>query len=332
MPDLERRQLAGHQARSQPQTATWVPIPIGIALLTAAVLLTFYLARGLSRVLLHLGVHEDAIASFAGMPRPPPVLVFPFALVAALLGISLLASPVSRLLRARRARRLARSHPGAPWLADHSWDPRGSPDYTLPRAVRSLGGALLVGLFLVPFNWLAFFSRGELPLVGRVLFGLVTGFFDVLVIALFVYGLYLLVRLAAYGTSFLGFERFPFLLGTPLAAGLRVGGRGPADQRLVATLRCIEESWESRDTESASTTCYQVYADTREVAAPFARVPGAREAHLVFDLPALALGTRLAARPPRYWEIEVRAEGPGVDYAATFLVPVYERPGLGESE
>jgi hypothetical protein len=311
VPDLERRELAGHQPRSQPQVAAWVAIPIGIALLGAAVLLIAYVTSGLPRV---------------GKPRVAPVLVFPFALVTAFLGIGLLASLVARLFRSPRVRRLARSHPGAPWLVDHPWDPRGSPDDTLQRALRSLAGALLVGLFLVPFNWLAFFSRGELPLVGRLLFGLVTGLFDALVIALFIYGLYLLARLATHGTSFLRFERFPFLLGAPLAAGLRVGERAPADRRLNATLRCIEETWESRDSESAGTVCYQVYADTREIAPSFARLPGAREAHLAFDLPSLPLGTRLAARPPRYWEVEVRSEGPGVDYAATFLVPVYEPP------
>lgn len=314
MPDLRRKELEGHQARSQPEVSPWIATPVAVALLLASVLLAAYLRSGLPRV---------------GKPRVPPVLILPFAVVSALLGLVLLTSLVSRYVRARRARRLARSHPGEPWLGDHWWNPRGIGDDTLPRALQSLGGALLFGLFLIPFNWLAFFSRGELGVVGRVFFGLVTGVFDALVIALFVYGLYLLVRLATYGASFLRFERFPFQLGRPLATSLRVGRKGVPDRPLVATLRCIEESYESRGSESASTACYELYADTRRVAPPFTRTPRAWEARFEFDLPAAPLETRLAARPPRYWELEVRSEASVVDYAATFLVPVYGAPGAG---
>jgi hypothetical protein len=292
--------------------SAWIAIPIGVALGTAAVLLIIYATAGLPRI---------------GKPRVLPVLVFPFAIVVGLLGIGLLVSLAARLFRNGRARRLARSHPGAPWLADHAWDPRGARDDTLRRALQNLAGAFFVGLFLVPFNWLAFFSRGELPLAGRIIFGLVTGFFDLLVIGLFVYGVYLLARLATHGASVLRFERFPYLLGTPLAAALRVGGRGPAHRRLSATLRCIEEKWERRDSESASTVCYQIYADRRQIEPPFAPLPDGREARISFDLPDLPIGTRLADQPPRYWELEVRSEGPGVDYAATFLVPVYDSSG-----
>jgi hypothetical protein len=311
MADLDRKELPGHQVRSQPGVSAWIAVSVGVALVGAGVLLGLYLAGKVPRV---------------GKPRAAPVLVLPFAVVVALLGLSLLASEVARRLRAARARRLGLAGVGQPWLADHRWDPRGAQDDTFRRALRNLAGALLIGLFLVPFNWLAFGPGGELPAMGRVFFGLVTGLFDVLVVGLFGYGLYLLARRATYGSSFLRFQSFPFLMGRPMAANLRLGRRVPGDRPLVATLRCVEESWENRGSESASTVCYQLYADSRAIAPPFARTGEGWEASLGFKLPELPIGTRLAARPPRYWELEVRSEGPGVDYAATFLVPVYEQP------
>ena len=33
--------------------------------------------------------------------------------------------------------------------------------------------------------------------------------------------------------------------------------------------------------------------------------------------------TGLGERPPRYWELEIEGNAPGVDYKAGFLVPVY---------
>jgi hypothetical protein len=37
-----------------------------------------------------------------------------------------------------------------------------------------------------------------------------------------------------------------------------------------------------------------------------------------------SLATRLSERPATYWKLDVTASVPGVDYAADFLIPVYE--------
>ncbi len=38
------------------------------------------------------------------------------------------------------------------------------------------------------------------------------------------------------------------------------------------------------------------------------------------------LGTDLVSAAPRRWEIRVRGAAPGIDFDATFLVPVYAPP------
>jgi hypothetical protein len=48
-----------------------------------------------------------------------------------------------------------------------------------------------------------------------------------------------------------------------------------------------------------------------------------------FELPPpgpTVLPTELDAELPRYWELEVWAELQGLDFAAVFLLPVYQRP------
>jgi hypothetical protein len=85
-----------------------------------------------------------------------------------------------------------------------------------------------------------------------------------------------------------------------------------------ATLRCIEERFEVRQTGKNRVRVsvpYELYRDEAAVA------PG--EPSLRFELPENVPGTRLAAQPPRYWELELAAEAPGVDFGARFLVPVY---------
>ena len=52
--------------------------------------------------------------------------------------------------------------------------------------------------------------------------------------------------------------------------------------------------------------------------------PG-RPLELRFDLPSHVPGCALSERPPRYWELEVTGQAPGIDYGGSFLVPVYVR-------
>jgi hypothetical protein len=69
--------------------------------------------------------------------------------------------------------------------------------------------------------------------------------------------------------------------------------------------------------------CYEVYADARTVDDARGLWEGRRGLALSFPFPADAAPTRLSERPPRYWELEIGAEVPGIDYQGRFLLPVY---------
>ena len=180
-----------------------------------------------------------------------------------------------------------------------------------------------LALFLAPFNALAFF--GELPWWGRLGFGTVSGVFDLLA----AYVLYrfgrALVQLLRYGSGGLRYGRFPFFLGEDLDVTLRPPGALP-DGPLRATLRCVLERYENRGTRSRpspTAVCYELYADEKMATVPPGVAGRALGVVLSFRLPEDRPSTDLAEPPLTYWELEVRGEGPGVDYEVTFLVPVY---------
>jgi len=90
------------------------------------------------------------------------------------------------------------------------------------------------------------------------------------------------------------------------------------------TLRCIEERYETRaGDESTWTASYQLHADRLEIDPAWGRMAGQWNVPVTFMLPAAPFETSLSARPPRYWELAVHGESPGVDFDATFLVPIY---------
>jgi hypothetical protein len=168
-------------------------------------------------------------------------------------------------------------------------------------------------LFLLPFHWVAFFSR-ERPVV----FQLVTLIFDAVIVALLWRVGHVVARRLRYGESRLRLGDFPIAPGRD--AELLLDELSPRARAypIRATLRCIEERFEVRGSgknSSRESICYELYRDERLVA------PG--EPRVVFPIPDAVPGTRLAEPPPRYWELELSAETPGVDYGARFLVPVY---------
>ena len=306
MPDTERRILKGHQARTAPRVPAWLALVIGLGLIGAGVALGL-VGAGLLRP----------------TPRVPVPAAVPYAISVSfvVIGAWLLAYRLEDGLRMARTRRFRRTMPGAPWLADHPWDPAGAWDETGRRAVATAILAVILGVFLVPFNWVAFSPRSGIDLWGRILFVVVTGAFDVLTLVVVGYAVYFAWRRVRFGPVFLRFERFPLTLGTPCRVWLRVP-RPPADCRLAATLRCIEERYVA-DGDSSSTQSEQVWADALPIETAWGRVSGSWNLPIGLRMPLGPYETRLADRPPRYWELEVRGETHGVDFGATFLMPVY---------
>jgi hypothetical protein len=246
---------------------------------------------------------------FAGVElegaNAPMWVIGAFGLAFLLAGLILLANA----LRSRRAAARRRAHAGAPpWERDFPWDPAGAKDRALARVASAFLGSLFLAVFLVPFNWWAFLS-GEGPLPVEILVGL----FDLLLLLVLGNAFYLLAQLAKYGSSRLGFPRFPFFLGERLEVVFSPNRF--AEIRFV--LRCVEERYETAG-ESRNLVCYELHRQERTLEVS-ALEP---EVAVGFELPEEPANS-LEEPPVRYWELLVEAEEPGVDFATTFVLPVY---------
>ncbi|HUL61185.1 MAG TPA: hypothetical protein VLU43_18040 [Anaeromyxobacteraceae bacterium] len=239
-------------------------------------------------------------------------------------GATFIVSALRPVWRARRRVRLLALHRAEPWRADFAWDRRGIGG----DAGRQARGAFVafagMGTFLSVFAYLAFHldpAREGRPV--WILRGVVA-FFGLALIFVLGQALRLLARRLEYGPGYLHFGRFPFLLGETADVRLASPRHARRLRELGVTLRCVEERIErsKRDGDTTiSVVRWQLWADDRSV--PATDLAGGGLA-LSFDLPAdPRFGTDLSATPPRYWELSVAGEAPGMDWASTFLVPVY---------
>lgn len=293
-------EMKGRTPRVTGPTQGWLSVLLGLP----------FAAAGVAAIALSLG--HGTIAE-GGKLTFPPFAAAALGLCFVVAGLSFVVYGLVGVAKRRGLAALRARYPDQPWMADYPWDRKGGRDEAPDEAGRTLWFVAYMATFLVPFHWVAFFSR-ERPF----LFQLVTLIFDAVNAALLGRVVYLTARRIRYGPSRIALARFPIAPGT--TAELLLDDLSPAARALPirATLRCVEERFEVRGSgknRSRVSVSYQLYTDSTTVA------PG--EPRLRFELPENVPGTRLAAHPPRYWELELAAEAPGVDFGARFLIPVY---------
>lgn len=302
--------LRSHVDRSSGTTAHgWFPVWFGAIFFAAGALV--------------LGVGLEWIPVDGDSVHAPYWVIATIGAVFAGAGAWMMAVGLRGLLQRRRRRRAAARYPDRPWLADHGWDPAGSWDDAGRGPWRAAAMTAFMVVFLAPFHWWAFGSgEGPWPVKAMVVV------FDLLTLLVAWSAVAGWLRRLRYGRPRLRFSRFPFFLGEELDAWLEAprGMHGARD--MTVTLRCVQESYESSGSDDGSrVVARQVHQDEREIElASQGLSRGRLLLPIRFPLPEDAPATELAARPPRYWEIEVRAEAPGLDARSTFLVPVYEAP------
>lgn len=220
-----------------------------------------------------------------------------------------------------RVRRQMQHHPDSPWYYDYPWSEYDT-TYSDLRSIRQM---LLLIVVFAGFAAIGHFIANE---AGRGIWPLwiVIGLFDLVVLAALLALLRSVIRLFRYGRSRLRFDRFPFRLGGRLSVTwLRPRGMTRSGA-MTCTLRCIEEKFESAGEERGQTiNAYAIYEEQKTIEPPMDRAAAFTEVPLSFNLPAgVEFDSRLRDHPPRYWQLEIRAENGGVDYLARFLTPVYD--------
>jgi len=292
------RALQGYSPRSEATEPTGVRVLMAVPFLAVAMLVTLFM----------LGVIGDR-SRIDDMPMSMPLTFGAFFGAA---GVWLVVSGIRGVRRQRRVREGRSLHPAEPWRWEHPWQARVHDD-ARRRAVDGFVFPLLWFTFLVPFH-LLFGLNGTmilLDLAGAVVLG---------------QAIYLLVRYLRFGRTELELGRVPFHLGETFEAALLPTPSLAGLERVTVTLRCIEERTELRSHGKKRTLeviGYELYADTERLDASALR--DGQPLKFSFALPTAParLGSCLSERPPRFWELTVESEVSGVDYHATFLVPIY---------
>lgn len=310
MPDKEINELKGHDYISETTIHGLRSLIFGIPFLAAGILILFLMFKDSSKKLISSGMPYYLLAIIPAF----------FVLGGAIFFIH----GLKGIRKEKKKKELQRHFPDEPWKWDYSWDHTGTKDVSSMTMYKAFRVATVFFLFLLPFNWLAFLSS-EIN-TGRLFWKIMVGLFDLATLIILVYGIYLLIRRIRYGVGRLRFNTFPFFLGKEMIVIFH-GVQGLDDIRSIsATLRFIEERYGQRGNKPATDIyCYQLYADMLTFQKP--ETFNKKFLTINFALPEGDLETRLGKRPPKYWELEIKADAPGVDYKAAFLLPVYKQLG-----
>ncbi len=304
-PARERVQLNNRQPVSRTTIHGWPSFFFGLPF---AGMGTFILLMGLGKIEVDPGkVHA------------PMWIIALFGLLFVLAGLSFIWHGLGGVRRKAKIKIVKTTRVSSPWLWDYEWQALGISDNKLKKVMHGLIMLIVVGAFLAPFHWWAFVSdEGSFMVKAMVVFfdlvfGLGGGYYFLNNLALFL----------KYGNSRLRFSSFPFLLGDTLSVVL-VGL--PSEINLLQLdLRFIEEQYETRGSgrnKESRVVCYQLYHEERTLKGR--EVASSSKLSLEWDLPnEPEMTSTLSQRPARFWELEVKADTPGVDYHSRFLLPVY---------
>lgn len=243
--------------------------------------------------------------------------------VGLLMTIPCIVGLVSNSRRRARQKRYATE----PWLADYTWDPQGISD--VPRLLGKWFFAFVLSAIFPPLTYTLLTNATMSWNVGRyVALGMVC-LFDFFALLLIGMAIVATIRRIKYGPSRLFFTQFPYYLGGPLNVNF-TSARPIAEFKSIRfTLRFVQEKITHSKSEHSSgveITAYQTYADTLLIDEPGTGGVAGQAFPLNFDLPnSPEMTSKLSAAPAHYWELEIHADTPGVDYDALFLVPVYAK-------
>ncbi|HSQ78081.1 MAG TPA: hypothetical protein VLN91_04240, partial [Nitrospirota bacterium] len=256
-----------------------------------------------------------ALAGFGGGAQQDRPLLIVLGLFIAVAGGSL-AWFAYKGVRLRQLRERASGQ--SPWLYDFPWDRQGTTDSGFKQFFRMLYAISMMSVFLATMQVLA--SRHAAGPGSSVFLYIIFGLFDIALLIGFGSAVYLFMRAVKYGTNRVLFHSFPLSPGQDIVVSF-VADKRLRNQALHAELQCIQEYYEtsgSGNDRTSSLVFEQLYSQKGEF-----RTDGSGIANLTFRLPLDARSTDLVGSPPCYWELEITAKVPGIDYRGIFLMPIY---------
>jgi len=283
-------------------------------------------------------------------------LVLGIGVVLIVLAVSQVVAAIGMFRLHARGKQLRRRFGDHPWTRDYPWDPTGHSDGTLKTTIRYIvAGLVFFAVFNVPlilrFTGVMGVVRTSGMGIGHASHPGVSPPVALVVICSlislgFLYGMAILKswRYLKFGSSRLVFQRVPYILGESFEAQLIPGRSIGEYDKMQFTLRCIQPVRQiiGRGKERKILTVFQpLYADRLELGKgqwrtgmpPLAMkftLPDQKELTTKISSPMADMQEEENPQPlgmKCYWELEARASIPGLDYKASFLVPIYDGAG-----
>jgi len=232
----------------------------------------------------------------------------------ALLGFPLVAATGALLSDSWRRRALARKFPGRAWRHEGIWQNFEVRSGSLLELVIGWGSALM--LFLLA-NMIFWGTAQEMP-VGSAL---LAAFFAALGLVPMVPALRGMLQYRKWGRPRLVFPRLPFRPGERLEGVVLCTRRISAADGFHLTLLCSEDRPDWHDI-----TRRDLHTGDEIVDSDMAAEGGCEGTAIPVDIqiPGDMPGTQEEKGRSTYWQLEVEAAMPGIDFAATFDLPIYE--------
>jgi hypothetical protein len=245
-----------------------------------------------------------------------------FAVVFGGVGIGLMVGGFRGKRTARQAEKLAAANPGQPWLWKKEW---------AGGVLRSGGKAeMLVAVFFALFwnavSWpILFVIPRELEKGNKAV--LLALLFPMAGVGLLVWAVRATIRWIKFGTSTFQMAAVPGVIGGRVAGVVRVPRSVQPEEGFRVVLSCINRvttgSGKSRNTSERA-----LWQDEQMVVGEMLRSdPSSVMVPVLFHAPHGQPETTISGGNNEVlWRLEVRADIPGVDFVASFEVPVFTTP------
>ena len=253
------------------------------------------------------------------------MLILPlFGLVFALAGGGILLDFVSDLVKKNRFKKKLEQTPDTPWLAFDTWKNNRTIHSQLKYALVFLGVGLLAGLFL-SIGLAVFIIMKEIFIAY-----IMVGFLILLDFIVLIYGGYKLLQYLKWGKTCFTFDKVPFRPGEKLKGMIVNPKKIDSFIWFKACLLCSQDetvinlSGKSIKTRVERRDLYEkeflITGDKQDR-------KGGTSIRIDIDIPTGFPGTSEPAwdeySVTTYWQFEITAETPGIDFKETFDLPIF---------
>jgi hypothetical protein len=209
-----------------------------------------------------------------------------------------------------------------PWLANKQWAAGRIKDSSVPN---------LVLLWIFTLIWNAIAWALGFAVLGRIghpsgLQWLAVGSFPFVGLIALMIAIYGTVRFLKFGRSYLELETIPGSIGGWLAGTIQTSANFRDAPFIRLTLRCVNRitRGSGKNASTHESTIWEAEQALKGTSLAADRTGGGAVIPVAFRIPGNCQATRDRYRDDIIWRLHARAAMPGADYAADFIVPVFE--------